>query len=137
MTDQPMNYEINVKPIFVKDGVEYPFEGLSEDEGGDGSSVYRGAPVEYKFIVNTLRFVFGDAIDFKAGYNNGTLVIARLSNAQLKILKDIREDTCDVPVKYGQSQLRFEIGSHYYDQPPCDQNCDCCECLGCCGYEKN
>ena len=136
MTHQPMNYEINVQPIFVKDGVEYPFEGLSEDERGEGC-IYRWAPMEYKFIVNTLHFVFGHAIEFKDGYKNGTLEIAQLSDAQLKILRDIREDTCDVPVKYGQSCLRFEIGTYNYDKPPCDPTCDCCECRGCCGYAED
>jgi hypothetical protein len=125
-------YEIIVQPIFINaEGKEFPFEGLTEEDGSLPN-------IEFKFIINTLRFVFGNDLAIEAETSvKGKMKINKLSTSQMKILRSIREDTCDVPVKYGQSQLRFEIGSHYYDQPPCDQNCDCCECLGCCGYEKN
>ena len=51
-------------------------------------------------------------------------------------LRGINEYTGEFLVKYKQSYLKFEIMTYVYDKPPCDQNCDCCECLGCCDYEE-
>jgi hypothetical protein len=126
MSYEPNHYNIMIQPIFVNaDGGEFPFEGFNE-------------LTEYDFIAATLRLHFGNDLDFdEKTLIPGRMVIAQLSNAQMKILRGIWEDTGVVPVKYGRSHLKFELHGYVYDKPPCDQNCDCCECLGCCGYEKN
>jgi hypothetical protein len=128
-----MSYELNhyniwVKPIFVKAEIEYPFEGLTTDANG----AHRGANYEYRFIVDTLRHYFGNDLDFDD--KDQIIIIGSLSNAQMKILRGINEDTCDYPVKYGRCQLKFEIGMYTYDAPPCDgtQTCDCRECVNNC-----
>jgi len=125
---EPNHYSIYIHPIYVDaDGKEHPFPGLDEDTS-----------LEYQFIVDTLRLHFGDAVDLnKQSLVPGRFVIAMLSNAQMNILGGICEYTRDVPVKYGRSYLKFELHGYTYDKPPCDQNCDCCECLGCCEFKKN
>jgi len=124
MTYQPNHYNIFIQPIFVTDGIENSFEeGVKTDE--------------YRFIVRVLHDYFGLNLEFKAALKNGNFELAFLSYEQMKILRGIYEDTLEYPIKYGRSYLKFEIGAYCYDKPPCDQNCDCCECLGCCGYEKN
>jgi hypothetical protein len=128
MSYQPNYYDVNVQPIFIIDQTEYPYEGLKADVE---------ATMEYKFIVDTLRAYLGDAVEVKEGYKLGIFEIALLSSVQMEILRDIQEDTGAFPLKRGRSQLRFEVGCYLYDKPPCDANCDCCECLGCCGFAKN
>jgi hypothetical protein len=99
--DRP--YEIWAQPIFVTDdGTEYPFEGLLEDQ-----QETRGANSEFRFIVDTLRSYFGDALDFKV--NATHLVLTSLSKDQMKLLREINEDSCDVYVKYGHSHLTFDV----------------------------
>ena len=125
MSYEPNHYNIWTKPIFVKAELEYPFEGLTTDANG----AHRGANYEYRFIVDTLRHYFGDALDFE---DKGQLIIiGLLSNAQMTILRGINEDTGNYPVKYGRSQLKFEIGVYTYDAPPCDDTkmCECADCI--------
>lgn len=139
MSYQPNHYDIYVKPIFTKAGIEYPFEGLIINENG----AQHGANYEYRFIVDTLRHYFGNDLDFDDKGPN--FIIALLSNSQMEILRSINEDTCDYPVKYGRCQLKFEIGIYTYDEPPCDGTriCECrecvnnCECLQCQPLENN
>lgn len=97
------------KPIFVMDdGTEYMFEGLQDDE-----IEHRGRNFEFRFIVNTLRHYFGDHLDFDV--NENQFKILKLSNDQMNILREISEDTCEFPVKYGRAKLRFEIVTYRYD----------------------
>ena len=128
MSYNPNYYNIVTKPIFVKDGKEYPFEGFFKDE--------EDARREFRCIVNVLRDYFGINVDFKQGSVKGTIEIAFLTNEQIIQLCGINEYTGEFLVKYKQSYLKFEIGTYVYDKPLCDQNCDCCECLGCCDYEE-
>ena len=133
MTDyQPNHYGIFIKPIYVDaGGKEFPFAGLKEEE--DNSE-----PIEYKFIVDILRLYFGNDLNLnEKTLTPGTMEIDRLSNVQMKILRGIYEDTYEEPIKYGRSHLKFEVLFYSYDNPPCDDNCDCCECLGCCSFKKN
>jgi hypothetical protein len=125
---EPNHYSIYIHPIYVDaNGKEYPFPGLDADTS-----------LEYQFIVDTLRLHFGNDVDLiKKSLVPGRFVIALLSNAQMKILRGICEYTRDVPVKYGRSYLKFDVHGYTYDKPPCDDNCDCCECLGCCEFKKN
>ena len=131
MSYNPNYYNIVTKPIFVKDGNEYPFEGLRKEEEG----ARRGSKMEFRFISNTLRYYFGDDVEFDEGIVKGTIELAFLTNEQMIQLKGIKE-YCEFPVKHEKSYLKFEIGTYVYDKPPCDENCDCCECLGCCEYEE-
>ena len=99
--DRP--YEIWTQPIFVTDdGTEYSFEGLLEDQQEN-----RGANSEFRFIVDTLRSYFGDALDFEV--NATHLVLPSMSKDQMKLLRDINEDSCDVFLKYGHSHLTFDV----------------------------
>jgi len=122
---EPTHYDIWVIPTFAKeDGTYCPFEGLSDDEQG----ARRGTNFEFRFIVNTLRQYFGDDLDFAEMANQ--IKIATLSNAQMQLLREINEDTCDFPVKYGRSHLKFEVNSYNYDAPSCENSmlCNCLEC---------
>ena len=49
---------ITIKPIFIKDNIEFPFRGQNEERG------FAGRNHEYRFIVNTLRHHFSDNLDF-------------------------------------------------------------------------
>ena len=119
MTYQPTHYDIWITPIFTKDGMEYKFEGLIHVN--ENRKLFR-------FIVLTLRKYFGINLYFER--KETKIIIATLSSAQMKILREINEDTGDFPVKYGRSQLKFEIGTYKYDAPPCDgtRMCECNEC---------
>ena len=103
---QPTYYDIHITPTYIKDGNEYKFEGY---ENNDESRLL------YRFIVLTLRKYFG--INFYFEWKKGEIIIATLSYVQMKILREIDEDTCDFPVKYGRSQLKFEIDTYktYYN----------------------
>ena len=120
----PTHYDIRFTSVFVKDGAEYPFEGLAEEK----KDAYRGSNMEFRFIVITLRDYFGDELEF---YEDGSdITIAFLSNEQMKMLRGIKEDTFEYPVKYGRSELKFDIYSYSYDKPPCNRT-DTCECDKC------
>ena len=125
MTYQPTHYYIRITPIFTKDGMEYKYEGLNDAE----KNGFSGTNYEFKFIVDTLRKYFGVNLHFDM--RETKIVIATLSYAQMKILREIDEDTGEFPVKYGRSQLKFEIGTYTYDAPPCDGTI-MCECNDCC-----
>ena len=102
---QPTHYDdIHITPIFTKDGTEYKFEGP-----------YYETRTLFRFIVLTLRKYFG--INFYFEWKKGEIIIETLSYEQMKILREIDEDTCDFPVKYGRSQLKFEIDTYktYYN----------------------
>ncbi len=94
--------DVVLNPIFVKEGVEYPFEGLHPDQHG----ARRGANYEFRFIVDTLRYYFGSDVDFD---DEGTKIKIKLSDAQKKVVQTIKEDTNEYPVKYGRSHLKFTI----------------------------
>jgi len=96
---QPTYYDIYITPIFTKDGTEYKFEGLNPE-----------TRTSFRFIVLTLRKYFGLDLDFKRIKTQ--MIIPTLSYQQMKILREIDEDTCDFPVKYGRSQLKFKIDTY-------------------------
>jgi hypothetical protein len=123
-------YRINIKPFFVKDYNKYLFGGLKAT---------RDSTNEYKFILDTLRCHLGDDLELKEGFHIGSFEIGFLSNEQMNLLRYIVEDTGAYPIKYGRSQLKFEIGTYLYDKPPCGSGeCHCFECIQSCGvYEKN
>jgi hypothetical protein len=101
---QPTHYDIRITPTFTKDGTEYKFEGLNNE-----------TRTLFRFIVLTLRKYFGINLHFER--KNPQIIIETLSYEQMKILREIDEDTCDFPVKYGRSQLKFEIDTYktYYN----------------------
>ena len=101
---QPIHYDIRITPIFTKDGTEYKFEGLNNE-----------TRTLFRFIILTLRKYFG--VNFQFERKKGEIIIETLSYAQMKILREIDEDTGDFPVKYGRSQLKFEIDTYntYYN----------------------
>ena len=101
---QPTYYDIHITPIYTKDGTEYKFEGLNPE-----------TRTSFRFIILTLRKYFG--IFFQFERKKGEIIIETLSYEQMKILREIDEDTCDFPVKYGRSQLKFEIDTYntYYN----------------------
>ena len=101
---QPTHYDIHITPTFIKDGTEYKFEGLNPE-----------TITSFRFIVLTLRKYFGLDLDFERIKTQ--MIIDTLSYEQMKILREIDEDTCDFPVKYGRSQLKFEIDTYktYYN----------------------
>jgi hypothetical protein len=102
---QPTHYaNINITPIYTKDGTEYKFEGLNPE-----------TRTSFRFIVLTLRKYFGINLYFER--KKGEIIIPILSYEQMKILRAIDEDTCDFPVKYGRSQLKFKIDTYktYYN----------------------
>jgi hypothetical protein len=101
---QPTHYDIHITPIYTKDGTEYKFEGLNTE-----------TRTSFRFIVLTLRKYFGLDLDFERIKTQ--MFIRTLSYEQMKILREIHEDTCDFSVKYGRSQLKFEIDTYktYYN----------------------
>jgi hypothetical protein len=101
---QPTYYDIHTTPTYIKDGMEYKFEGLNPE-----------TRTSFRFIVLTLRKYFGLDLDFERIKTQ--MIITTLSYEQMKILREINEDTCDFPVKYGRSQLKFEIDTYktYYN----------------------
>ena len=96
---QPTYYDIYITPILTKDGTEYKFEGLNNE-----------TRTLFRFIVLTLRKYFSIKLNFEMKKNQ--IIIATLSYEQMKILREIDEDTCDFPVKYGRSQLKFKIDTY-------------------------
>ena len=101
---QPTYYDIHTTPIYTKDGTEYKFEGLNPE-----------TITSFRFIVLTLRKYFGINLHFERIKTR--MIIDTLSYEQMKILRAIDEDTCDFPVKYGRSQLKFKIDTYktYYN----------------------
>ena len=83
---QPIYYDIHTTPIFTKDGTEYKFEGLNPE-----------TRTLFRFIVLTLRKYFG--ISFQFERKLGEIIIETLSYEQMKILREIDEDTGDFPLK--------------------------------------
>ena len=98
-------YNIWITPIFIKEGSTYAFEGLNEDEQED-----RGRNYEFRFILDTLRYYFGDDLDFEETGNQ--IKISTLTSAEMLILAQIHQDTCEFPIKYGRSQMTFEINGY-------------------------
>jgi hypothetical protein len=86
----------------------YPFTGLKAN---------KESTLEYKFILDTLRSHFDNALDIKEGFIRGSFEIDFLSNKQMKELRDILEDTGAFLINYGHSLLRFDIGSYWCDKP--------------------
>jgi hypothetical protein len=99
MTTLYQPYDIHITPIYTKDGTEYKFEGLNYE-----------TRTSFRFIVLTLRKYFGINLEFER--KKGEIIIETLSYEQMKILREIDEDTGDFPVKYGRSQLKFEIDTY-------------------------
>ena len=56
--NQQKKMSITIKPIFIKDNIEFPFRGQNEERG------FAGKNHEYRFIVNTLRHHFSDNLNF-------------------------------------------------------------------------
>jgi hypothetical protein len=123
-TYQPTHYDISIAPIFTKDGSEHKYEGLTDAE----KNGFGGGKNEFRFIADTLRKHFGTDLHFDMREDRA--IIATLSSAQMKILREIYEDTVDFPVKYGRSRLKFEIGTYTYDAPQCEGTimCECNDC---------
>ena len=96
---QPTYYDIHITPTYIKDGTEYKFEGLNPE-----------TRTLFRFIVLTLRKYFG--INFQFERKLGEIIIETLSYEQMKILREIDEDTGDFPIKHGRSQLKFEIDTY-------------------------
>ena len=103
---QPTYYDIHIRPIFTKDDTEYKFEGYKNNDE---------SRLLYRFIVLTLRKYFSIKLHFER--KKTQIIIPILSYEQMKILQEINEDTTDFPVKYGRSQLKFEIDTYktYYN----------------------
>ena len=102
---QPTHYDIHITPTYIlKDGTENKFEGLNNE-----------TRTLFRFIVLTLRKYFGPYLHFERKKNQ--IIIATLSYEKMKILQEIDEDTGEFPVKYGRSQLKFEIDTYktYYN----------------------
>jgi hypothetical protein len=99
MTTLYQPYDIRITPIYTKDGTEYKFEGLNYE-----------TRTSFRFIVLTLRKYFGLYLDFERIKTQ--MIITTLSYEQMKILREIDEDTGDFPVKYGRSQLKFKIDTY-------------------------
>ena len=131
---KPKHYNIHIKPIFVKDGNDYPFEGLTYTERLKRTN--QPPNVEFRFIIKTLRKYFGDDIEFQETKSKGIIELTFLTYNEMKILRNISEDTEEMPIKYGRSILKFEIGTYTYDSPPCSgmPDCECRECF--CECEK-
>ena len=98
-------YNIWITPIFIKEGSNYTFEGLNEDEQED-----RGRNYEFRFILDTLRYYFGDDLDFEETGNQ--IKISTLTSTEMLILAQIHQDTYEFPIKYGRSQMTFEINGY-------------------------
>lgn len=135
MAYKPNHYNIQIKPIFVKDGKEYPFEGLTVKEREKNSN--KPSNIEFRFIIKILRKYFGDDIEFRETNSKGVIELIFLTNDEMLLLRTIREDTGEHLIKYGRSHLTFDVGSYQYDAPPCSgmPECECrecfCECDGC------
>ena len=106
MSYEPNYYNVQIQPIFIKNNVLYPFTGLKAN---------KESTLEYKFILDTLRSYFEDALDITEGFIRGSFEIGFLSNKQMKELRDISEDTGASLSNYGHSVLRFDIGSYLCD----------------------
>jgi hypothetical protein len=105
MNLQRIHYDFCIKPIFVKNGQEYAFEGLNANEKGG----HRSRNYEFRTIVDILRQYFGDDLEFEFDERGNLLKITTLSHEQMQILRLIYEDTCERPIKYGRSHLKFEL----------------------------
>ena len=130
MAYQPNHYNINVQPIFVFEGNEYPFEGLTAEQAADGQML-RGSNMEFRFIVNTLFHYFGDELHYKVDqHKRGIFTVTLLSDQEINMLNDIYHNTNEFPVKYGRSHLKFKIEDFEYDAPECSlmPDCICMEC---------
>jgi hypothetical protein len=119
MSYNPKHYDILIRPIFVKDGKEYIFEGSAEKER---------KTIEFRFIIKTLRKYFGDDIEFQESINKDLVKLTVLTDDEMTVLRNIYEDA---DVKYGLSHLKFEIISYGFDLPPCSGmlDCECRECF--------
>jgi hypothetical protein len=130
MAYQPNHYNINVQPIFVFEGNEYPFEGLTAEQAADDQRL-RGSNMEFRFIVNTLRHYFGDEMDFEVDHHKrGIFTLTQLSNEQMNMIHDIYQDTNEFPIERGRSHLKFKLEAFEYDAPECSlmPDCICFEC---------
>jgi hypothetical protein len=90
---------VTIQPIFIKDTIEYPFEGCK-------AGLPKGHSMEFRFIVNTLRDRFGDDLDFTE--KDGLFIMP--SDPQiLEEIKSIYKYSNEFPLKREQSHLRFDI----------------------------
>jgi len=105
---------ITIKPIFIKDNIEFPFRGQNEERG------FAGRNHEYRFIVNTLRHHFSDNLDFVE--KDGVFILPFPQNGEEGdivdmvqgkiILQSIREKSNEYfegDSELESAQLRFEI----------------------------
>ena len=105
---------ITIKPIFIKNNIEYPFRGQNEERG------FAGRNHEYRFIVNTLRHHFGDNLDFveKDGVfiipfpqngDDGVMVHAEQGKIILQSIREKSNEYFEGDAELESAQLKFEI----------------------------
>lgn len=108
---------ITIKPIFIKDNIEFPFRGQNEERG------FYGRNQEYRFIVNTLRHHFSDNLNFVE--KDGVFIIPFPQNGEegeevdmvhaeqgKNILQSIRQKShqyFEGDAELESAQLKFEI----------------------------
>jgi hypothetical protein len=107
LENMPNNYNIQIKPIFVRDGNEYPFDGLTYKERVKTANT--PSNIEFIFIINTLRKYFGDDVEFRETKIKGLIELIFLTENNMKILRNINEYTEEFPVRYGRSYLKFKV----------------------------
>ena len=94
--------DIIIKPIFMTNNNKYDYVGEEE-----GAGLYKPVSMEFRFIVDTLRNVFGDELDFDE--TNGLFTLKQMCLQHEIVLRNIYEDSCDMPIYCGRCFLRFEI----------------------------
>ena len=94
--------DIVIKPVFMENDNKCEYVGEEE-----GAGLYKPVSMEYRFIVDTLRRVFGDDLDFDE--KNGLFTLKQMCLQHEIVLRNIYEDSCDMPIYCGSCFLRFEI----------------------------
>jgi len=94
--------DVIIKPVFMVNDNKYEYAGEEEGAGIDSP-----VSMEFRFIVDTLRHVFGDDVDFDE--KNGLFTLKQMYLQQTIVLRNIYEDSGDRYVYCGRCFLRFEI----------------------------
>ena len=94
--------DIVIKPVFMANDNKYDYAGEEE-----GAGLYKPVSMEYRFIVDTLRRVFGDDLDFDE--KNGLFTLKQMCLQHEIVLRNIYEQSGDMPIYCGSCFLRFEI----------------------------
>ena len=99
---------INIKPVYERNGIEYPFECTFEKYWFCS---------EYRFSVDVLRNHFGDELSFE--YDHGIFKIQLDDIRDLHILRNIYDDTNQYPLREelydNGTHVKFEIISYSFD----------------------